>query len=142
MNNKMVAVWYIRLAAAACIALIVVVELLSSAPVIGNILAAALALALAVLSTLYIPAYFARYRCVISGGSITVESGVITRKKLMLRSDEIVFVNIISTPVMKLFGVCYVVLGLAGGSALLRGIPRAEASAIAAELGSDGRRQT
>lgn len=134
-SKRMTAIWLIRLLLMAAAMLIVAVELLHASPFIGVIVGVGSLAAAAIFGCWYIPAYFRRYGVTVQDGIVRIRHGVLYTAETEIPLRHVLTVSVSATPLMRLFDVRMVTLGLSSHRFLLHCVCAAEIEELIACCG-------
>ena len=134
-GRKMTVLWLLRILGAACLLSAISLELLHVSPLIGILLGISSLAAAAFFGCWYLPAYFLRYAVRLEWDSVRIEHGVFSRRTTVLPLAHVLTASVSSSPVMRLFGLCTVVLGLPSHRFCLYAVRRRETARLLAHCG-------
>lgn len=134
-GRKMTVLWLLRILGAAFLLSAVSLELLHVSPLIGILLGASSLASAAFFGCWYLPAYFRRYAAYLEPRSVRIEHGVFSRRTTVLPLEHILTASISSSPLMRLFGLRTVVLGLPSHRFCLYAVRKREAAHLLALCG-------
>ena len=131
-GRKMTVLWLLRILGAACLLSAISLELLHVSPLIGILLGISSLASAAFFGCWYLPAYFLRYTVCLEWDSVRIEHGVFSRRTTVLPLEHVLTASLSSSPMMRLFGLCTVVLGLPSHRVCLYAIRKGEATHLLA----------
>lgn len=129
-SKKMTVIWLIRLLLMAAAMLIVAVELLHASPFVGVLVGVGSLSAAAIFGCWYIPAYFRRYDVTVRDGIVRIRHGVLYTSQTEIPLRHVLTVSVSATPLMRLFDVRMVTLGLSSHRLLLHCVCAEEIDAL------------
>ena len=106
-----------------------------SSPFVGVIVGVVSLSAAALFGCWYVPAYFRRYDGVLHNGAVHVTHGVISISHTVIPLRHVLTVSISATPLMRVFGVRMVTLGMPSHRILLHCVRREAVETLAAHGG-------
>lgn len=133
--RKMTVIWLVRLLLIAAVLLATAIELIHASPFVGVIVGVVSLSAAALFGCWYVPAYFRRYDVVLQNGAVHVTHGVISISHTVIPLRHVLTVSISATPLMRVFGVRMVTLGMPSHRILLHCVRREAVEALTAYCG-------
>ncbi|MBQ4047014.1 MAG: PH domain-containing protein [Clostridia bacterium] len=135
-GRKVTILWLIRILFASFAAILLSLELLHVSPLIGTLACAATLLPAAFFGCWYLPAYFRRYAAYLDGDVIRITHGVISRRTTVVPLAHVLTVTVAASPLMHLFRLRFLTLGLPSHRYWLHAVGTAEAELLVSLCGS------
>lgn len=134
-SQKIIVIWLIRLLVCAALLLVTAIELVHIYPFVGVLVGVCSLSLTAIWGCWYIPAYFRRYSAALTDEAVLITHGVVSVKKTAIPLKYVLAVSISATPLMRLFGIRIVTLGLPSHRVVLHGVRRQDVDALVALCG-------
>lgn len=135
-GRKALMIWLIRLLFLVFPALLLVLELLHEAPLVGILSGTVLFSLTAIYGCWYLPAYFRRYAAYLDGDVIRITHGVISRRTTVVPLAHVLTVTVAASPLMYLFRQRVLTFGLPSHRYWLHAVGTAEAELLVSRCGS------
>lgn len=135
-GRKALIIWLIRLLLLVFPMLLLVLELLHEAPLVGIFSGAVLFSLTAIYGCWYLPAYFRRYAAYLDGDVIRITHGVISRRTTVVPLAHVLTVTVSASPLMHLFRRRLLTLGLPSHRCYLHAVGAAEAELLVSLCGT------
>lgn len=134
-TQKIIIIWLIRLLIFAAILLVTAIELIHIYPFVGVLVGVCSLSLTAIWGCWYIPAYFRRYAAELKDGAVFITHGVVSVKTSVVPLKYVLTVSISATPLMRLFGIRIVTLGLPSHRVVLHCVRNQDVDALVALCG-------
>ena len=135
-GRKALIIWLIRLLLLVFPALLLVLELLHEAPLVGIFSGAVLFSLTAFFGCWYLPAYFRRYAAYLDGDVIRITHSVISRRTTVVPLAHVLTVTVSASPMMRLFRRRLLTFGLPSHRCYLHAVGAAEAELLVSLCGT------
>ena len=131
-TQKIIVIWLIRLLVFAALLLVTSIELVHIYPFVGVLVGVCSLSLTAIWGCWYIPAYFRRYSVALKDGAVFITHGVVSVKTSVIPLKYVLTVSVSATPLMRLFRIRIVTLGLPSHRVVLHCIRREDVEALIA----------